>query len=77
MLMHSYFMLEHVKAHQNQLQAEAEQRRVLKSARRARRAAKAEEAAARKAPRPTQEPAQKPVAGTLATCGRHVAGSAR
>ncbi len=73
MMLHPYFMLEHVKAHQKDLLEDAERRRILKSARASRRASKAAAAA----PQTVQRPLPTALTGTLATCDRHAAGSAR
>jgi hypothetical protein len=74
MMMHPYYMLEHVRVRQDALYAEAERSRLLRSARAARKAARV---AARTAAVPLTESRSPRPAGTLAACGRHVAGSAR
>jgi hypothetical protein len=68
-MLHPYFMFEHVKVRQDELYAQAERSRLLKSARAARRAARAESAPPRAS--------RSPLASTLASCDPHVAGSAR
>ena len=91
MLYSPHYMYAQVQAHQDELIAEAEARRLLKSARNWRRACRAAES--KRATDSQRVASRKPatvgsagtsagnpvaaLAGNLATCGRHVAGSAR
>ncbi len=80
MMMNSYFMLEHIKVHQDELTSLAERHRILKAARQERRAERASQRALHRARQETVKsaaPSPAPIAGNLASCGRHVAGSAR
>jgi hypothetical protein len=86
MLNHPDFVLAQAKMHQDELIAEAAQHRLLKLAREWRRACRADSAdraASRRAAAsvagagPIAAAPAAALAGTLAGCGRHVAGSAR
>jgi regulator of sirC expression with transglutaminase-like and TPR domain len=86
MLNHPGLILDQMNARHEELVAEASQRKLLKSARQWRKATRMEAKEREKAIRvadalvttaPVAPAAAAALAGTLATCGRHAAGSAR